>query len=197
MHTMEKLITQMQVAKITNQLIVVIAEKTQAEVTFWEKIMGKWQLQLKTSGYVGAAGIGEAKEGENRTPEGAFRLGQAFGKKDPGSKTPFRTLRNNDYWISNPESSDYNTWQSFPTSEMDEHLYAYVNKQYEFARVIHYNTNPIISGAGSAFFLHVENGGPTAGCVSVPRSVMKRLIKLTTEQTYIVQLKTMAAMQNY
>ena len=36
--------------------------------------------------------------------------------------------------------------------------------------VVDYNTSPILSGAGSAIFLHASLGHGTAGCVSVPLS---------------------------
>jgi L,D-peptidoglycan transpeptidase YkuD (ErfK/YbiS/YcfS/YnhG family) len=38
---------------------------------------------------------------------------------------------------------------------------------YDHALVIDYNRWPAVPGAGSAFFLHVANGAPTAGCVAV------------------------------
>lgn len=194
---MEAQIAQLKLAQRTNQLVIVIAEAVEAEVSFWEKQDAKWRMKLQTKGYVGEAGIGNAREGSKVTPEGAFRLGQAFGKKDPGSKTAFRPIAASDYWISNPESAYYNTWQQFQTSEMDESLYAYSEHQYEFARLIHYNTDPIIKGAGSAFFLHVENQRPTAGCVAVPREDMIKLIQATGEQAYIIHVKSKDALHNY
>lgn len=194
---MEAQIAQLKLAQRTNQLVIVIAEAVEAEVSFWEKQDAKWRMKLQTKGYVGEAGIGNAREGSKVTPEGAFRLGQAFGKKDPGSKTAFRPITASDYWISNPESAYYNTWQQFQTSEMDESLYAYSEHQYEFARLIHYNTDPIIKGAGSAFFLHVENQRPTAGCVAVPREHMIKLIQATGEQAYIIHVKSKDALHNY
>lgn len=194
---MEAQIAQLKLAHRTNQLVIVIAEAVEAEVSFWEKQDAKWRMKLQTKGYVGEAGIGNAREGSKVTPEGAFRLGQAFGKKDPGSKTAFRPITASDYWISNPESAFYNTWQQFQTSEMDESLYAYSEHQYEFARLIHYNTDPIIKGAGSAFFLHVENQRPTAGCVAVPREDMIKLIQATGEQAYIIHVKSKDALHNY
>lgn len=194
---MEAQIAQLKLAHRTNQLVIVIAEAVEAEVSFWEKQDAKWRMKLQTKGYVGEAGIGNAREGSKVTPEGAFRLGQAFGKKDPGSKTAFRPITASDYWISNPESAYYNTWQQFQTSEMDESLYAYSEHQYEFARLIHYNTDPIIKGAGSAFFLHVENQRPTAGCVAVPREDMIKLIQATGEQAYIIHVKSKDALHNY
>jgi L,D-peptidoglycan transpeptidase YkuD (ErfK/YbiS/YcfS/YnhG family) len=41
---------------------------------------------------------------------------------------------------------------------------------YNYAVVIDYNRSPVVQGAGSAFFLHVTDGNPTAGCVSIPQA---------------------------
>ena len=45
---------------------------------------------------------------------------------------------------------------------------------YDYAAVIAYNTARV-AGLGSAIFLHVGTGAATAGCVSLPRA---RLIKI-------------------
>ena len=41
------------------------------------------------------------------------------------------------------------------------------NLAYRYAVVIDYNRNPVVPGAGSAFFLHVNIGKPTQGCVTL------------------------------
>ena len=52
----------------------------------------------------------------------------------------------------------------------NEHLY-YETPYYNYAVVIEYNTTaPVVQGGGSAFFLHVTDGTPTAGCVSIPQA---------------------------
>ena len=49
---------------------------------------------------------------------------------------------------------------------------------YRYAIFIGYNAPPhVVVGAGSAFFLHVGTGGPTAGCVSVSTSRMIWLLQ--------------------
>ena len=45
---------------------------------------------------------------------------------------------------------------------------------YDYAAVIAYNTARV-AGRGSAIFLHIGTGRATAGCVSLPRA---RLIKI-------------------
>ena len=41
--------------------------------------------------------------------------------------------------------------------------------------VIDYNRGGT-PGAGSAFFLHVSNGAPTAGCVAIPAGSLEALL---------------------
>ena len=60
---------------------------------------------------------------------------------------------------------------AFTRGDPNEHLY-YETPYYDYAVVIDYNTRNapggVRPGAGSAFFLHVTDGAPTAGCVAVP-----------------------------
>ena len=42
---------------------------------------------------------------------------------------------------------------------------------------IDYNRWPAVPGKGSAFFLHVTNGAPTAGCVAVPQASLLAIMK--------------------
>ena len=46
-----------------------------------------------------------------------------------------------------------------------------------YAIVIDYNRTPIVPGRGSAFFLHVTEGKPTQGCISMSASDLKWLLR--------------------
>src|SRR6202035_6080680 len=65
--------------------------------------------------------------------------------------------------------------------ERDDHLY-------DFIVEIDHNTSPRIAGRGSAVFLHMarENFAPTAGCVSMTKSAMLRLLRRLGPRTKIV-----------
>jgi L,D-peptidoglycan transpeptidase YkuD (ErfK/YbiS/YcfS/YnhG family) len=85
-----------------------------------------------------------------------------------------------DWWVSDATSPDYNTHQtcsgSCPfNSAAGENLYQ-AGFVYRYAVVIDYNRFPVRAGAGSAFFLHVTDGGPTAGCVSVPEGTVVSIL---------------------
>ena len=47
---------------------------------------------------------------------------------------------------------------------------------YDYAAVIAYNTARV-RGRGSAIFLHVGTGSATAGCVSLPRLELLRILR--------------------
>lgn len=62
------------------------------------------------------------------------------------------------------------TWNSA------EHLMDYP-QAYKYAIVINYNMSPVISGKGSAIFLHCMTGSYTAGCIAIPEDDMLYILK--------------------
>ncbi len=62
------------------------------------------------------------------------------------------------------------------------------DRLYDFIIEIDHNTTPRIAGRGSAVFLHLArpNFAPTAGCVSMTKSSMLRLLRRMSPQTRIV-----------
>lgn len=123
--------------------------------------------------WLGFGGIGIQSEGSTRTPKGTFTLTEAFGKKEnPGTALPYHRTQLNDWWVSDVHSSKYNTLQNCPKSScsfntsVSEHLY-YITPYYDYAVVMDVNRWPAIPGKGSAFFLHVTDHQPTAGCVAL------------------------------
>jgi L,D-peptidoglycan transpeptidase YkuD (ErfK/YbiS/YcfS/YnhG family) len=104
---------------------------------------------------------------------------------------PYTQTTPADWWISQP-SPLYNTRQrcsgqcDFTQGPPNEHLY-YETPFYDYAVVIDYNTadaGPIVQGAGSAFFLHVTDGNPTAGCVAIGQSKLVSLLRWLAPTTH-------------
>ena len=123
---------------------------------------------------------------KSATPMGSFTLTQAFGYySDPGTALPYLKTRSSDWWISQ-SGPLYNTHQRcasncpFNRGAPNEHLY-YERPYYGYAVVIDYNTRNapggVRQGAGSAFFLHVSVGAPTAGCVSIDKADLVRILR--------------------
>ncbi len=167
----------------TSQMITVNAPtstSTTATVTAWQRGSdGQWRVAIPAMGaHVGGAGVGHATEGSDHTPAGTFALTQAFGRQtNPGTKMPYFKTDTLDWWDENPASPTYNLHvrQTNSPGAASENLYNsgsvydyVVNMDYNMARV---------PGAGSAFFLHVTDGTPTAGCVAVARSGMVAILK--------------------
>jgi L,D-peptidoglycan transpeptidase YkuD (ErfK/YbiS/YcfS/YnhG family) len=152
---------------------------TTATLQRWVRVTKGWRaVGGPVAAHLGSAGMSSRpSESTPATPEGSFTLTQAFGRlSDPGSGLPYRRTSPADWWISE-SGALYNTFQHcvstcpFTQGDPNEHL-ASITPEYDYAVVIDYNTanspTGVRQGAGSAFFLHVSSGVPTAGCVSVP-----------------------------
>lgn len=191
------LVSGMRISGKTDQILIVNAKgESTADVKLWEKQNGTWKCTRQMSGFVGSKGVGEPREGISRTPQGAYTLGFAFGiGGNPGTKLPYRQITQNSYWVGDSSSPYYNTWQEYPyrKSWKDEHLIDY-RISYEFAITLDFDNGP---GGGSAFFLHVSNGIPTAGCISVPRDQMLYLMRTIKKGAYIVNINDVAELRNY
>jgi len=133
--------------------------------------------------FVGSAGVGQASEYVSRTPAGVFTLTEAFGRlRDPGTRLPYQRVDLSSWWVSDVASPHYNTyrecspgaWCGFRQSR-SEQLGAI--SLYSHSLVIDYNRDPIIPGAGSAFFLHESEGKATQGCVSITRDELVRILR--------------------
>ena len=136
--------------------------------------------------WLGAGGIGRASEQSTRTPTGSYTLTQAFGHdSNPGTSLPYVRTTRADWWISEPGPL-YNTRQRcssgcpFTRGSPNEPLYETM-PYYRYAVVIDYNTRNapggVHAGAGSAFFLHVQVGQPTSGCVAIAQDQLVRLLR--------------------
>ncbi len=137
-----------------------------------------------TAAWVGSQGVGAAREGLNRTPAGVFGLTEAFGTAaNPGTALPYRRVDGYDWWVSDTTSAYYNTYRRCapgrcPFNERAGERLAI--PAYANATVINYNRSPVVRGAGSAFFLHVSNNRPTAGCVAIGGVHLQRVMRLLT-----------------
>ena len=168
------------------------AGSTTATLQGWTKAPGggwrKWGGAI--TAHIGAAGMSTApSEYRSATPMGSFTLTHAFGRfADPGTALPYLHTTPADWWISQPGAL-YNTHQhcssqcAFTQGDPNEHLY-YETPYYDVAVVIDYNTRNapggVRQGAGSAFFLHVTDGNPTAGCVAIPQSRLVPIMRWLT-----------------
>ncbi|MGE6378635.1 L,D-transpeptidase family protein [Peribacillus muralis] len=174
--------------KGVNQVVSVIGKSmtdTHVTVTPYEKKSGEWRRALnKMKGVIGKNGFTTSKkEGDGKSPVGIYSFGTAFGSetKPGGLKLGYKKTNEYDYWIDDQTSQDYNKWKTYKGNPADKwKSFERMNHElYKYGAVIHYNTNPIVKGKGSAIFLHVWRGEtkPTAGCVAMAEKNVLGLLK--------------------
>ena len=176
------------------QVITVVApseSSTTATLQRWVRTSTGWhRVGSAVPAHLGSDGMSaHPSEANSATPEGSFTLTQAFGHDaDPGTALPYLRTTPADWWISQ-SGPLYNTHQrcasgcAFRQGSPNEHLF-YETPYYNYALVIDYNTRNapggVRQGAGSAFFVHVSVGAPTAGCISVPVADLVRILRWLT-----------------
>ncbi|MCO7174812.1 L,D-transpeptidase [Sporolactobacillus kofuensis] len=183
-------------SKRTKQILLVIGKGSHAQIQLWQKKGKKWSKNMSTNGHVGKDGIGKTHEGSMKTPYGAYKLTFAFGTSNPGTKLPFRHITPNSWWVEDSNDPNYNTWQegSF-FNKPSEHLINFP-VQYKYGIVINYNAKRT-PWKGSGFFVHVSNGSYTAGCVSVPRTKMKYLMRTIKPGAYILNITNLNQLKHF
>ena len=133
--------------------------------------------------HVGSDGLTTSpSEFRSATPIGSFTLTQAFGAlADPGTGLSYFQTTPADWWISTA-GPQYNTHQRCSTcgyASPDEQLY-YETPFYNYAVVINTPSGSSAYPHGSAFFLHVTDGQPTAGCVAIPQWRLVQIMQWLT-----------------
>jgi L,D-peptidoglycan transpeptidase YkuD (ErfK/YbiS/YcfS/YnhG family) len=146
---------------------------------YWHRTIGPFPARVGSRGTTSSPA-----EGKSATPRGTYTLTLAFGiQPEPsGVGLPYRRVGSDDWWVSDPRSRYYNTWQVGPPNgrwnpAYGEQLRRY-RPAYDHGVVIDFNRSPVVKGRGSAIFLHVGTGGATAGCVSVTQGRMLQLLRV-------------------
>jgi L,D-peptidoglycan transpeptidase YkuD (ErfK/YbiS/YcfS/YnhG family) len=139
---------------------------------------------------LGRGGIkADKREGDGATPRGIFHPLRLWWRADrhprPRTFLPVRAIAPHDGWCEDPASRHYNQAVRLDNEggdrlQRDDHLY-------DFIIEIDHNVRPRVAGRGSAVFLHLarDNFGPTAGCVSMTRPAMLRLLARIGPKTRI------------
>jgi L,D-peptidoglycan transpeptidase YkuD (ErfK/YbiS/YcfS/YnhG family) len=137
-------------------------------------VFGPWTARV---GYNGIARPGKKREGDGKTPSGTYGFSFYFGvEPDRGFSFPFRHAYRYDFWDDDPASARYNEWvnvRKHNAGANPEPMHQV--PAYDYAAVIAYNTRRT-PGLGSAIFLHVGTGTATAGCVSLPRAELLKIL---------------------
>ncbi len=169
------------------QLITAVAPRrssTTGTVTWWDRTGGRWVRTGSAPARFGANGLapGASREqGTNTTPTGLYGLPYAFGIEAAPRRTayPYRRVHRDSWWCQDNDSRSYNRWSEPRAADCraaeSEHLITY-GERYAHALVIGFNYERPVRGRGAGIFLHVNGRGATAGCVSVPKDAMRRIL---------------------
>jgi L,D-peptidoglycan transpeptidase YkuD (ErfK/YbiS/YcfS/YnhG family) len=145
--------------------------RTGAEGCF-APVGGAWTARLGVNGLKD-----RRREGDGTTPTGVYGIGPVMygSAPNPGVRYRYRKVVCGDWWVEDPRSPAYNTFQHVPCGRRPPFR---TNPPgmwqdpvaYRHLAVIQFNMRPVVPGRGSAIFLHVSKGRPTVGCISLPAS---------------------------
>ncbi|MFI2617375.1 L,D-transpeptidase family protein [Streptomyces sp. NPDC018584] len=130
----------------------------------WRAVSGPWPAHNALRGWTD-----HHRQGDLRSPVGVFGLTDAGGLlPDPGTDFPYDR---------GPAFRARGT--GFEGESLDG--------SFDYVIAVNYNrrpgttpldwTRPLGAGRGGGIWLHVDHGGPTQGCVSLPRARMKELLR--------------------
>jgi L,D-peptidoglycan transpeptidase YkuD (ErfK/YbiS/YcfS/YnhG family) len=131
------------------------------------------------------------REGDGGTPKGTFYPLQLWWRADrhtrPQTFLPARPIRPEDAWCEDPNDRHYNQPVRRTRGQAGDRL-TRADHLYDFIVEIDHNSAPRVAGRGSAVFLHLArtNFSATAGCVSMTKSAMLRLLRRMGPQTKII-----------
>ena len=140
---------------------------------------------------LGRSGIlANKREGDGGTPRGIFRPQRLWWRADrhsrPRTSLPIRAIGRDVAWCEDPQSRHYNKPVRLERRIGGDRLRR-DDQLYDFVIEIDHN-RACVAGRGSAVFLHLARAdfSPTAGCVSMTKSAMLRLLRRMGRQTRIV-----------
>jgi len=139
---------------------------------------------------IGKEGLKKNKiEGDKCTPRGLFDLGIIYYRSDrvqkPQTLLKTKIIKKDTAWCVDPLSKFYNKEIKINKSINHEKLYR-IDHTYDIVLIIKYNYEKVISGKGSAIFIHLtKNYKPTAGCIALEKKDFLILLKLLNKKNKI------------
>lgn len=160
----------------------------------WKPVGQPWPARLGKNGLAWGNGLHsnpkdgiQKREGDLRSPAGAYRLGDAWGYQATIQKHPvlsYHQVTKHDLWVEDPQSPFYNQHLLLKTPPKTPWEHKQQMQQNDPAHAlklfIAHNASPrAIPNAGSSIFFHIwRDGGtkPTAGCTTMHPEKLRHLI---------------------
>ncbi|AVZ74183.1 hypothetical protein SLUN_20455 [Streptomyces lunaelactis] len=146
----------------SNQSVAMLYERD--PVQGWKPVSDPWPAHNALLGWTD-----DHRTADHRSPIGVFGLTDAGGKlPDPGTKLPY------------DEAAAFDApgtgFEGEPLEGSFDHVVA-INYNREPGTTPLDWTRPLGSEKGGGIWIHVDHGGPTQGCVSLPLERMKDLLR--------------------
>ncbi|MFC4606764.1 L,D-transpeptidase family protein [Streptomyces maoxianensis] len=146
----------------SNQSVAMLYERDPVEG--WKPVAGPWSAHNALLGWTD-----DHRAADNRSPIGVFGLTDAGGRlPDPGTKLPY-----------DQEPAFDAPGTGFQGESLEgsfDHVVA-INYNREPGNTPLDWTRPLGAEKGGGIWIHVDHGGPTQGCVSLPLARMKELLR--------------------
>jgi D-alanyl-D-alanine dipeptidase len=187
----------------TSQLLTGIADRwssTQIALRLWQRTPSGWQPDGEAwpavVGEHGLVRVEDKREGDGRSPAGAFRLRHAYGDAPAapaGARLPYTPLDPSWECVDDPMSAHYaRVLDRRTVANPDWRSSEQMHRDDEFYRLMidtEFNTAPNVPAHGSCIFLHVW-GGPgstTQGCTAMAEPALAHLISaLEPDASYVL-----------
>jgi L,D-peptidoglycan transpeptidase YkuD (ErfK/YbiS/YcfS/YnhG family) len=148
---------------------------------------GPWRIPVA----LGRSSImANKREGDGATPAGRYHLVRLWWRSDrlprPRTLLPARPIMASDAWCEDPADRRYNRPIRLLPGQAGDRLWR-SDALYDMIIEIDQNARPRIAGRGSAVFIHVARAklAPTAGCIAMPATALRRLLSRLGPKTRI------------
>ena len=139
---------------------------------------------------IGKNGVKKNKvEGDKCTPNGIFKLGTLYYRKDrvnkPTTNLKIKNIKKNMGWCNDSKNKLYNQEIKVNKNIKHEKLFR-KDYKYDYLLVIEYNTKKIKPNKGSAIFIHLtKNFKATTGCIALLQKDFLIMAKLINKKSTI------------
>ena len=136
---------------------------------------------------IGKNGLKKNKiEGDKCTPIGLFDLGLLYYRQDrvpkPQTLLETKTIKKDTAWCDDPSNKFYNKEIKINKFISHEKFYR-KDHMYDIILVVKYNYEQVVSGLGSAIFIHLtKDYKPTAGCIALKKKDFLILLKVLNKK---------------
>ena len=136
---------------------------------------------------IGKNGLKKNKiEGDKCTPIGLFDLGLLYYRQDrvpkPQTLLETKVIKKDTTWCDDPSSKFYNKEIKINKFISHEKFYR-KDHMYDIILVVKYNYKQVVSGLGSAIFIHLtKDYKPTAGCIALKKKDFLILLKVLNKK---------------